>query len=242
MQSITQPIAYSVVIPLKNEEGNIKLLIEEVEVVMQQMGKPWELVCINDGSTDETGSILNELKKAKPFLKVITFSRNAGQSSAFDAGFKKSQGELIITLDGDRQNDPADIPLLLKEMEEADLVCGWRIQRQDTLFKRVISFAANRVRGLLCKDGIHDTGCSLKIYRRDCLGKIKLYQGMHRFLPALFHIEGFRVKEIPVNHRERTSGKTKYTIFNRSFNTILDMLAVVWMRKRHLRYEVSDRE
>lgn len=233
-------LSFSVVIPMKNEEGNIKELIAELEPVMEDMGKPWELICVDDGSTDQTGIILKELAQSKSFLKVVSFAKNAGQSSAFDAGFKLSKGELIITMDGDRQNDPEDIPVLLDAMNHADLVCGWRIKRQDTLLKRTLSFAANKVRNLLCGDGIHDTGCSLKVYRKDCLNKIKMYQGMHRFLPALFDIEGFRVKEIPVNHRERISGKTKYNLLNRSFNTIADLFAVIWMRKRQLRYKIKE--
>jgi glycosyltransferase involved in cell wall biosynthesis len=232
--------AYSVVIPMKNEEGNVLELIAEVESVMQKMGKPWELICINDGSTDRTEELLKELEKTKPFLKIITFERNFGQSSAFDAGFKHSQGEFVITLDGDRQNDPADIPTLIHAMSEADLICGWRINRKDTWFKRIISILANKIRTRMCDDGVHDTGCSLKVYRKDCLTKIKMYQGMHRFLPALFKIENFRVKEIPVNHRERVSGKTKYNLLNRSFNTIADMFAVNWMRKRRLLYKIHN--
>lgn len=230
---------YSVVIPLKDEEENIEPLIAELESAMQQVAAAWELICVDDGSKDKTLSILQKLQKNKPHLKIISFDRNYGQSSAFDIGFKKSAGKYIITLDGDRQNDPADIPTLIAAKGNCDLVCGRRIKRQDSLLKKFLSFIANHVRSRLCGDGIMDTGCSLKIYRAECLKQLKLFHGMHRFLPALFLIEGFTVKEVPVNHRKREKGKTKYNFFNRSLNTIADMFAVRWMRKRRLHYKVK---
>lgn len=230
---------YSVVVPLKNEEDNIYALISELEPVMGSLEKPWELICIDDGSTDKTQDVLFRLAKQKPFICVLTFDRNYGQSCAFAAGFKKAQGEWVITLDGDRQNDPADIPKLLALTTNNDLICGHRVRRQDPWHKRITSKLANAVRSRFCKDDIQDTGCSLKVYRKECLDQIKMYKGMHRFLPALFKIEGFRVAEVAVNHRERAKGTTKYTFFNRSFNTIADMLAVRWMWKRHINYRID---
>jgi len=230
---------YSVVIPLKNEESNIPELIAELEPVMKALQKPWELLCIDDGSTDNTKKLLSDLAKEKPYLQIISFDQNYGQSSAFDAGFRAAEGEFVITLDGDRQNDPNDIPKLLKLMDRCDLVCGIRQKRKDTLNKRFVSKLANRARRLLVGDDVQDSGCSLKIYRRECLDKIKMYNGMHRFLPALFAIEGFRVGEVPVNHRERTKGKSHYNFFNRSFNTIADLFAVRWMKKRQLHYRIQ---
>lgn len=232
-------IMYSVVVPLKNEAENIVDLIAEIEPVMTQLGQTWELICIDDGSTDDTLAILQGLSASKPYLRTLVFKQNYGQSSAFDAGFRAARGQWVITMDGDRQNDPADIPNLLQHIRTSDLICGRRINRRDPWHKRISSKGANLVRGWLCQDNVHDTGCSLKIYRRDCLDKIKMFHGMHRFLPALFQNEGFRVVEVPVNHRERTRGVTKYNLFNRSFNTIADMLAVRWMRQRQLRYEIS---
>lgn len=230
---------FSVVIPLKNEEGNVADLVNELEPVMAGLKAPWELLCIDDGSTDNTLKILNEIARQKPFMRVIVFDRNYGQSCAFDAGFKKARGEWVITLDGDRQNDPADIPKMISLAASNDLVCGHRINRRDPWHKKLTSRLANWVRGRLCKDQINDTGCSLKVYRRACLQQIKMFKGMHRFLPALFLIEGFRIAEVPVNHRERTRGTTKYNFFNRSFNTIADMLAVRWMRNRHVNYRID---
>lgn len=233
---------YSVVIPLKNEEGNIADLIAEIEPVMKRLGERWELLCIDDGSTDQTGEILTGLLPQKPFLRVIRFDKNYGQSAAFDAGFRNACGEWVITLDGDLQNDPADIPKLLEACSTHDLICGSRVNRQDPWHKKITSRLANWIRKKLCGDTVNDTGCSLKVYRTKCLSRIKMFKGMHRFLPALFSIEGFRVIEIPVNHRKRTQGHTKYNLFNRSFNTIADMMAVRWMRKRHLNYTVTAEE
>lgn len=232
-------IKYSVVIPLKNEEENIVDLINELEPVMQGLGSSWELICVDDGSTDGTLSLLSSLAKEKPFLRILSFDRNYGQSCAFDAGFKNARGEWVITLDGDRQNDPADIPKLLAATDRGDLVCGHRMNRRDPWTKKITSALANFVRGRFCRDEVKDTGCSLKIYRADCLHRIKMFKGMHRFLPALFKIEGFRIAEVPVSHRERIKGKTKYNFFNRSFNTIADMLAVRWMWKRRLNYRID---
>ena len=188
---------YSVVIPLKNEENNIKDLVDELEPVMAQLQKPWELICIDDGSTDRTRTVLKEMSKDKSYIKLIFFKKNYGQSSAFEAGFKAAQGDYVITLDGDRQNDPADIPHLIKLSHSCDLVCGIRGKRKDPLSKRLISKCANAIRGWICEDGVQDTGCSLKIYRRSCLNTIKMYNGMHRFLPAPFYNRRLSGKRTP---------------------------------------------
>lgn len=235
-----ETLSYSVVIPMKNEAKNIVPLIEELKGVMDTLHKPWEAIIVDDGSTDDTLSILKDLSKKHHFLRILSFSKNAGQSSAFDAGFKKAQGEYIITLDGDRQNDPNDIPTLILAIEDCDLVCGIRKKRHDPLSKRTISLISNYIRSRVCQDGVQDTGCSLKIYRRSCFTQIKMFHGMHRFLPALFKMEGFRIKEIPVNHRNRTQGKSNYHFFNRSLSPLLDMFAVLWMRKRRLNYSIKE--
>lgn len=230
---------YSVIIPLKNEEENIVDLIQELEPVMNSLKQPWELICIDDGSTDQTRQILSEYFKQKHYLRLLFFKQNYGQSSAFEAGFKTAKGKYVITLDGDRQNDPIDIPRLVELIQDCDLVCGIRLKRKDTFIKRLTSKIANTVRNWLCQDGVQDTGCSLKVYRKECLDKIKMYHGMHRFLPALFVIEGFRIQQIPVNHRERLKGQSNYNFLNRSFNTLSDLWAVRWMKKRHLHYKID---
>lgn len=229
------------VIPFFNEAENILPLIREVSSIMTGIDKPWELLMIDDGSTDETGAILEKLVREDSSYRLLSFDRNYGQSSAFDAGFRNAKGRYIITLDGDGQNDPKDIPRLLELAKAFDLVCGKRQKRRDTWVKRIISFFANRVRQRICQDGVQDTGCSLKIYRRQCFERIKLFDGMHRFLPALFTLEGFQVHEVPVSHRERRAGSSKYSLFNRSWNTIADLLAVRWMRKRRLQYKIKEK-
>lgn len=231
---------YSVIVPIKNEEENIKDLIQEIEPVMESLRQKWELICIDDGSTDRSLLILQDLCRQKSYMRILSFTRNFGQSAAFAAGFKAALGEIVITLDGDRQNDPADIPKLTAAVADCDLVVGWRVNRKDTFQKRATSKISNWVRRRLCRDGVHDTGCSLKVYRREALSTIKMYRGMHRFLPALFQIEGFRVKEIPVNHRERSKGETKYHFFNRSLGPIMDLLVVRWMRHRTLKPQIRE--
>jgi dolichol-phosphate mannosyltransferase len=239
MATETDILEYSIVIPIKDEAENILATVNEIEPVMLSTGKQWELIFVDDGSTDGSLEIIKKLCAEKPFLRLIAFTRNFGQSSAFKAGFDAAQGHFVITCDGDLQNDPKDIPCLIKEIHNCDLVVGWRKERKDPWKKRVISKISNRIRSKLCQDGVHDTGCSLKIYRASALKKIKMYHGMHRFLPALFLIEGFKVKEVVVNHRERTKGKTKYRFFNRFLGPIVDMLVVKWMRDRHLKHEIA---
>lgn len=231
---------YSVVVPIKNEQENISELIQEIEPVMESFRQKWELICIDDGSSDRSLLILQDLCKQKPYLRILSFTRNFGQSAAFAAGFKSARGEIIITLDGDRQNDPADIPKLTAAIADCDLVVGWRVNRRDTFQRRLVSSLSNWVRSRLCHDGVHDTGCSLKVYRKEALARIKMYKGMHRFLPALFKNEGLRVKEIPVNHRERAKGNTKYHFLNRSIGPIIDMFVVRWMRKRTLHHQIRE--
>lgn len=233
------PITYSVVIPIKDEESNIEELFQELHPVMDSLKKDWELIFIDDGSTDNSARIIRGLQKKNPCIRLIQFSKNYGQTCAFDAGFKAALGQYTITLDGDRQNDPADIPQLIAAMDDYDLVSGWRQKRNDPWTKKFQSKIANGIRSRVCRDEMHDTGCSLKIYKTECLKQIKLFRGMHRFLPALFKIEGFRIKETPVNHRERVKGQTKYHFFSRLIGPLVDMLAVLWMRSRRLNYNVE---
>lgn len=233
-------IKYSVIIPIKNEAENIGPLINEVEEVLLKMEKPWELIVINDGSTDSSLKQLKEMQISRPYLKVLTFDKNYGQSAAMLAGFEKAEGEIVISLDGDRQNDPKDIPNLLNKLSGFDLVCGWRKDRKDTLFKRLISKLANLIRGFLCEDSLHDSGCSLKVYRKKALSQLPAFYGMHRFLPALFVFKGYKVTECPVNHRPRTEGKSHYNIFNRSIGPMLDLLGMWWLMNRKIDYSIKE--
>jgi glycosyltransferase involved in cell wall biosynthesis len=173
-------------------------------------------------------------------IKIIDFEKNCGQTAAFDAGFNLSTGEIVITMDADLQNDPKDIPLLLKKTEEYDLVCGWRHKREDSFIKKVSSIVANWVRNKISGESIQDTGCSLKVFRKEVLKHLKLFTGMHRFFPTLAKMEGYRVIEVKVNHRPRIYGKSKYNIHNRIIKSFLDLLAVRWMKNRRLDYKVKE--
>jgi glycosyltransferase involved in cell wall biosynthesis len=219
----------SVVIPVYNEEGSIEAVHAEIVKALNKPGCSGEIIFVDDGSTDKTFNILSRLSPAR----VIKFRKNFGQTAAMDAGIKAARGDYIVTMDGDGQNDPADIPRLLAHIEQSglDAVSGWRNKRRDTLSKRTASCAAARLRKFLIDDGIHDSGCTLKIYRRHCFERVDLAGEMHRFIPAVLMIKGFRVGEIKVNHRPRTAGATKYK-WSRGIKGGLDMVSV-WFWKKY---------
>jgi len=242
MEKSTSIIDYSVVIPIYNEQDNIAPLLCELEETMKSLTSSWELIFVDDGSTDRSGIVIEELAASRPFLKYLRFKKNTGQSAALDAGFKAACGAVVITLDGDGQNDPKDIPALVAALYTGyDLIAGKRVGRKDTWYKRLISKMANYARKCVLDDTASDTGCSLKIYRRDALRQIRLYKGMHRFLPALFVIHGFTVKEMAVTHRPRLRGSSKYGLFNRGFSLVCDLMAVAWMKKRQLSYQIEQK-
>lgn len=217
----------SIVVPLYNEEGNVAELHKRIHEAVRKIGRPFEIIFVDDGSKDKT---LEEAKTLSP-LKLITFRKNFGQTAAFDAGFKAAKGEIIITLDGDLQNDPADIPLLLEKMAEGyDVVSGWRFKRQDPWSKKIPSRIANLLRKILINDNIHDSGCSLKAYKRECFRDIDLFGEMHRFIPALLELEGYKVGEVKVSHHPRVHGVTKYN-WKRGFKGLVDMVSIWFWRK-----------
>ena len=222
----------SVVVPVYNEEGNIEELFKEIKQVCLQNGYIYEIIFVNDGSSDRTDEICKTLKP----LKYICLRRNFGQTAAMDAGIKASKYDYIVTMDGDRQNDPADIPMMLRYLKDnnLDVVSGWRKNRKDTLMKKFTSRGANFLRHILVHDGIHDSGCSLKIYKRECFEHINLYGEQHRFIPALLKIKGFSVGEVVVNHRPRTAGKTKYN-WKRTIKGFVDMVSVWFWNKYSVR-------
>jgi len=230
----------SVVVPVYNEEDNLTILTAELKEILDTLGRPYEVVFVDDGSADRSFQILKELAASDSVLRVVRFRENAGQTAAFAAGFAAARGDIIVTMDADLQNDPRDIPLLLKEMERFDVVCGWRHRRRDPWIKIVSSRIANAVRNMLSEKTVTDTGCSLKAFRRNDLMKLKLFKGMHRFLPTLLKIEGCTVTEVKVNHRERRFGQTKYNIRNRMVGSFVDLLAVRWMKQRHISYEIEE--
>ncbi len=221
-------LGVSIVVPVYNEEGNVEKLHQEIKRMCEAAGYDYEIIFINDGSSDRTDQICRTLKP----LKYIQFRRNFGQTAAMDAGIKAAAKDFIATLDGDGQNDPADIPKMLEYMQEKqyDVVSGWRKNRKDTFMKRFISRGANALRYLLVHDGIHDSGCSLKVYRRECFHGIHLYGEQHRFIPAILEIKGFKVGELVVNHRARTAGKTKYN-WHRTIKGFVDMISVWFWNK-----------
>lgn len=218
----------SVVVPIYNEEGNVAQLHQEIKDVCEKNNYEYEIIFIDDGSTDKTREICKTLSP----LKYILLRRNSGQTAAMDAGIKAAQYDYIVTMDGDRQNDPADIPGMLTYLIENDydIVSGWRKNRKDTFMKRFISRGANFLRYLLVHDGIHDSGCSLKVYRKECFKGVNLYGEQHRFIPAILKIKGFTVGEYVVHHRARTSGVTKYN-WKRTFKGFVDMISVWFWNK-----------
>lgn len=227
----------SVVIPVYNEEENLPILIPKITEVLKPLDKNFEIILVDDGSTDNSFNVIKDLSSRFMEVRYIRFKKNTGQTAAFDAGFKNALGDVVVTLDADLQNDPADIPKLLSYIPDYDIVCGWRAERKDPLIKKISSRIANSFRNFLTKDSIHDTGCSLKVYKREWLDKIKLYKGLHRFLPTLLKLEGARIIEVKVSHNPRKFGRSKYNIRNRLFTGLYDLLAVRWMQKRRLNYE-----
>lgn len=222
----------SVVVPVFNEEGNVRELHKEILEVCKKENYKFEIIFVDDGSKDKTPEICKELKP----LKYIRMRKNFGQTAAMDAGIKLAQYDYIVTMDGDRQNDPADIPKLVNYLEENDLdiVSGWRKNRKDTVMKKFTSRVANSLRGIIVKDNIHDSGCSLKIYKKECFDHINLYGEMHRFIPALLKIKGFEVGEVVVNHRPRTAGMTKYN-WKRTIKGFVDMISLWFWSKYAVR-------
>ncbi len=224
----------SVVIPLYNEQDNIAPLQNELATALASID--YELILIDDCSSDDTVKMIAR----RPEVRVIEFAKNTGQSAAMYAGIYAAKGEVIVLLDGDLQNDPADIPKLLAEIEKgADLVCGYRANRKDTTFKRVQSRIANFVRSRFTGDGVRDTGCTLKAMRRDCREALVPFYGMHRFIPALIKGMGYKLAEVPTHHRPRTAGVSKYGFGNRAWKATCDMFAVKWLLTRQVRIRIK---
>ncbi len=235
-----QTVELSVVIPAYNEEQNVTALLKRITEVFEPFERSFEVVIVDDGSTDKTLELLQEHKQSKSWLRVIAFDRNYGQTCAMAAGFKAARGAIIATLDADLQNDPMEIPRLIEMLNECDAVVGWRLKRQDPWLRRVSTRIANNVRNKLSGESIHDSACSLKVYKRACLEGLTLYKGMHRFMPTLVKMRGFKVMEVPVSHHPRYAGKAKYGVWNRMFRAFVDLLAVRWMKKRHLIYHATE--
>jgi glycosyltransferase involved in cell wall biosynthesis len=228
----------SIVIPIKDEEENVLPMTEEIRRVSADWPWCWELVFVDDGSTDATWEKVREARRIEPRVRAVRFKFNCGQTSAVAAGLRHARAPLAVTLDGDGQNDPADIPRLMAALERADLVIGWRRRRADTPWRRLQSRIANGVRNALTGETVHDIGCAIKAFDRTKMLELPLFEGMHRFMPTLFRYKGWRVAEIEVAHRSRSRGATKYGMWNRVFRALRDLFAVRWMRRRMIRYEL----
>ncbi|MEO6847770.1 MAG: glycosyltransferase family 2 protein [Chthoniobacterales bacterium] len=223
----------SLVIPLYNEAENLPILQDQIEQALE--GYDYAVIFVDDGSTDSSAKSIRHTARTE----IIRFESNAGQSAAMVAGMQKAKGDIIIFLDADLQNDPADIPLLVEEIQKgADLVCGYRKYRQDTFVKRLTGKIANTFRRALTGDEIRDSGCTLKAMRKSCRHALPLFRGMHRFIPALIKAHGYRIAEISVNHRPRKFGKSKYGLYNRAFHVITDLFGVFWLTSRRLDYKI----
>ena len=235
MNEMTNTPAVSVVVPIFNEEENMSILQSELTTALA--GREYEIVFVDDGSSDHT------VKKIEnsPRVRILRFEKNRGQSAAMYAGLHAARGATIVLIDGDLQNDPSDIPKLLDEIERgADLVCGYRAHRKDTIVKRLTSRVANFVRSRFTRDYVRDTGCTLKAMRRECVVALVPFKGMHRFIPALIKGAGFRLVEIPVNHRARRFGLSKYGFGNRALRATIDMFGVRWLLSRQLNYKLRE--
>lgn len=222
----------SILIPVLNEEANLVPLIEELESVLRPLGRSFEIIVVDDGSSDESPKILERMARGREHLKVLFFRRNSGQTAAFDAGFRSASGDFIVTMDSDLQNDPHDIPKMLEmvEVQGYDFVVGWRRKRKDKFLWRTFpSILANKIIRGVTKAPIHDLGCSLKIYRKELAKELRLYGEMHRFIGVLMTQLGAKVGEIEVNHRARRAGYSKYNL-SRTFKVLLDLVTVWFLQ------------
>jgi glycosyltransferase involved in cell wall biosynthesis len=236
-----EEIEISVVVPVYNEEENLPVLIPQIAEVLRPLAETYEMIFVDDGSTDGSLRILKEMTSHHPQIHILAFKENCGETAAGAAGLKEAGGEVVITLDADLQNDPKDIPTMLEYLKDYDMVTGWRQKREDSWVKRITSKIANKIRNWLSGETIRDSGCTFRAYKRECLQNLKLYKGMHRFMPTLVKMEGFRVIEIPIAHHPRKFGVSKYTTWNRMVRAFIDLLAVRWMKSRHIRYKIGER-
>lgn len=229
----------SVVVPFFNEVDNVPLLAEEIHRAFKGEDRyGLECVFVNDGSTDGTEAAIEAAASAYPWVRAVHLERNCGQSAALLAGMRESKGDFVLTLDGDLQNDPADLPGIAELLEDYDSVFGVRVNRQDSWVRKVSSRVANAARNALLHDGVQDTGCGTKGFRRACIEHFVCFNGVHRFFAVFVRSGGFTLTQCPVNHRPRLHGKSKYGIHNRLWRGIYDLVGVAWLRKRRVHYAV----
>ncbi|HQG25216.1 MAG TPA: glycosyltransferase family 2 protein [Syntrophorhabdus sp.] len=235
-------VALSIIIPVKDEGENIDILGNEINMAMENVTLPWECIWIDDGSTDTTVGELKKLSACDARHRLVILARNFGQSAALSVGFQNATGDILVTLDGDGQNDPADIPRLIEKLQKhgADMVNGVRQKRHDSFIRKISSRIANNFRDWVTGDSVTDVGCSVRVFKRECVKGIPVFKGMHRFLPTLVRMQGYtHIMESLVNHRPRVRGKTKYGIQNRLWVGLADLAAVKWMQSRLVFPEVQ---
>jgi glycosyltransferase involved in cell wall biosynthesis len=233
---------YSAVIPMMNEEANVPALLDELCQVLEPLGL-YEVIVVDDGSTDRTWEVLGEARTRHPALRRVRLGRNCGQSAALSAGLARVRGQIVMTMDGDLQNDPCDIPKLLEQLDGgADVCLTWRSNRQDSAFRRWQAKVGNGFRNRLLGSDIRDTGSQLRAFRVECLQGLPQFVGMHRFMGNIFLMAGCKVVQIPTNHRSRRAGKTKYGFGNRAWRGLCDVLGVRWLRMRHIQAPVASED
>jgi glycosyltransferase involved in cell wall biosynthesis len=237
----TEPIEISVVVPVYNEEENLPILVSKLVEVLKDLHKPYEMIFVDDGSSDGSGRVLREMATRYPSIRILRFKANRGLSSALIAGMREARGDILVTLDSDLQNDPADIPKLLEHLGQYDMATGWRQKREDPWLKKISSRIGNAVRNRLSGERIQDSACTLRAFRRECIQDIWVFNGMHRFLSTLVKMEGYKIIEVPVSHHPRKFGKSKYNIRNRMVRSFIDLLVVRWLKRRHIHYEIEER-
>ena len=237
-------IELSLVLPCHNEQDNLRPLLDALRKALDPLQRRYEIIITDDGSSDGSWALLKSLATEDARLRAQRFERQCGQSAALWAGMKAARGEIIVTLDADLQNDPAELPKLLEALDRADCVCGTRVEsriKDDTFFRRNLSRLANRVRNRLSDETISDAGSCYRALKRKCIADIKFFDGGHRFLPTLIKLEGFTVIEVPIAHNLRVAGRSHYGVWDRVFKGFYDLLAVRWMKKRFLRFKVVER-
>ncbi|TAK95090.1 MAG: glycosyltransferase [Verrucomicrobia bacterium] len=240
---MTQIPEISIVVPCHNEQGNLRPLTDAIRAAIAPLHRSYEVVLVNDGSSDGSWELLKQLGATDPHIRGLNLAAQSGQSAAMWAGLRAARGQILMTLDADMQNPPAEIPRFLEAMRGADCVCGSRVEARaqgDSWLRLVSSRVANWVRNKVSGETISDAGCCFRAFKRECVADVKFFKGGHRFLPTLIKMEGFKVVEIPIRHDPRHAGEAHYGVWNRLFKSFTDLLAVRWMKKRIIHYKVSE--
>jgi len=237
----SKDVEISVVVPVYNEEANLPILVPKLTEVFDRLGSLYEMIFVDDGSSDGSRKLLKKMASQVPSLRMVGLKQNRGLSTALLAGMREARGKIIVTLDSDLQNDPEDIPRLLEYLDRYDMATGWRQKREDPWLKRIASRVGNSVRNRLSGESINDSACTLRVFKRECLQDIPIFNGMHRFMSTLVKMRGYRIVEVPVTHHPRKYGESKYNIRNRMWRSFVDLLAVRWMKGRRIQYDIEER-